>query len=136
MRIRICRVYSYANRSHAHPSALPSIARPIVFPLLTQYNAVYIPIELAFSGQLGKTTAHIAFDFCVDALFLCDVLINFRTVYCASRLYSAHTLARIASARRAHNVHSRTGSLHVPAHSQHTTRMASPSTPTLAPPLT
>ena len=47
-----------------------------------QYNAVYIPLELCFSEQLGpKATAHIAFDFCVDALFLVDVVINFRTVY-------------------------------------------------------
>ena len=68
-----------------------------------QYNAVYIPLELCFSEQFPapKHPVHIALDFfgalpeqstlyalphshlsCkVDFLFLCDIVINFRTVY-------------------------------------------------------
>jgi hypothetical protein len=47
----------------------------------TQYNAVYIPVELCFSQLLGvKHNVHIALDFFVDFLFLCDIGINFRTV--------------------------------------------------------
>jgi ABC-type multidrug transport system fused ATPase/permease subunit len=43
---------------------------------------VYIPIELCFGGVLGpKHVAHVAIDFLVDALFLCDIGVNFRTVY-------------------------------------------------------
>eukprot|EP00325_Prymnesiales_sp_UTEX-LB-985_P002743 CAMPEP_0174702914 /NCGR_PEP_ID=MMETSP1094-20130205/7044_1 /TAXON_ID=156173 /ORGANISM="Chrysochromulina brevifilum, Strain UTEX LB 985" /LENGTH=637 /DNA_ID=CAMNT_0015900769 /DNA_START=52 /DNA_END=1965 /DNA_ORIENTATION=+ len=50
--------------------------------VLVMYNAVYIPIELCFEEQLGKKHgAHIAIDFLVDGIFLCDIVINFRTVY-------------------------------------------------------
>jgi len=49
--------------------------------LLVLYNAVYIPIELCFEQQLTKAAAHIAIDFCVDGIFLIDIMLNFRTVY-------------------------------------------------------
>ena len=49
--------------------------------LLAIYNSFSIPIFIAFNPPAGENPGMVAIDFIIDMLFMCDIVLNFRTTF-------------------------------------------------------
>jgi potassium channel len=67
------------NRYLIHPNSRFKIIWDLIIIVMSVYNSIIIPYEFAYS--IDPHIALIIFDYMIDALFLVDIFINFRTIY-------------------------------------------------------